>query len=714
MHPNLRSLMAPTSVAIVGASADPETIGGAPLRRLLDFGFSGSIHLVSRREAEISGVPCVASVSSLPLSVDVAVLAVPRAAIPGVLVELADRDVKAAIVFASGFAETGDVGVAEQARIGRIAADRGVALAGPNCLGLINFVEGVPLTFSALTPRAPTRSPGISIVSQSGAMAMALTYAAHSQGVDVAYTVSTGNEAVLSVEDYLPYLIADPMTKVIALLIEQFRDPQRFLVAARAARLAGKPIVAIKAGRSDEAREAALSHTGALAGDFDTIETVVSSEGVLLVDSMDELIDLAALLSGPSSLVQPGTALMSESGSVKTLAIDAASRYGATLTALEPATVARLGSLIPSFAAATNPVDITGQALMEPQLYGDVAQTLLDDTNVGVLIAATMPGTEAQTRDQVDALLPVLAKASKPAIYTFAGGDHPVPGDAEERVRAEGVIVFPSVDRALRAVSHAERQLRLRKWAVESAHSAAAKDGLLKNGTDVDTAWRVVHDESTSKDILRSVGLQVPRSVVVRDPGLAASEAEKLGFPVAAKAVSDLVHKTEANAVVVGIRNKTELAAALTDIAGGVSRAGHLVDGFLIEAMAGAGVDLILGARRDDSWGVVLLLGLGGVMAEAMKDTVLLPNSPSADQIREALSSLRGAALLSGYRGQAAADIESVVTAVQALGQLMRDNLRYVDVDINPLRVMPTGQGALVLDATIIEKGTAEPDGIRS
>ncbi|MEU3892313.1 acetate--CoA ligase family protein [Streptomyces sp. NPDC029041] len=698
---DLAPLISPGSVALVGANADPETIGGAPLRRLLDYGYQGDIHLVSRRETQISDIKCVGTVDALPTGIDVALLAVPSAAVPQVLSDLTRRDIKSAIVYASGFAETGEGGRAAQAHVVDIARAHAIPVSGPNCLGLVNFVDGVPLTFSALQPRRRPPAPGLSIISQSGAMAMALTYAAHAQGVDVAYTVSTGNEAVLAQEDYLDHLSASPMTRVIALLIEQVRHPERFLECARRAREAGKPIIALKAGRSAAARQAALSHTGALAGDYETIETILGSEGVVLVDSMDELIDLASLLVGTETIEKAGTAVMSESGSVKTLALDSAARNGATLADLTPTTVERLDQLIPDFAEATNPIDITGQALLEPSLYGEVARALLDDPNVNLLIASTMPGTEVQTRDQVDALLPVLAAADKPVIYTFAGGGHPVPADLDQAIRAGRVPVFPSFDRALRAVAHAERRLRLAELAEQRGQTA------LPTSTEAAPAGAeavIIRDENASKAALRDAGVRVPAAEFAPDAKAALDRASEIGFPMVAKGVSALVHKTEAGGVVVGIRDRAELERALATIADGIADAGHTLDGYLLEEMVPAGVDLIVGARRDDEWGVVLLVGLGGVLAEATRDTTLLPGVATPQDIVGAFTSLRGAAVLSGFRGRPPVDMEAVVHAVSALGTLMRDNPHYVDVDVNPLRALPVGAGAVALDATIIER----------
>ena len=715
---DLAPLIAPRSVALVGANADPETIGGAPLRRLLDHDYPGDIHLVSRREAQISGITCVRTVDDLPAGVDVALLAVPGPAVPQVLSDLADRKIKSAIVYASGFAETGEAGRAAQTRIADIARAHGIPVNGPNCLGLINFVDGIPLTFSALQPRGRPVAPGLSIISQSGAMAMALTYAAHAQGVDVAYTVSTGNEAVLTQEDYLDHLCTAPMTRAVALLIEQIRQPELFLRCARRAREAGTPIIALKTGRSAAARQAALSHTGALAGDYQTIETVLGAEGVVLVDSMDELIDLASLLVGTKTLARAGAAVMSESGSVKALALDSAARNGTTLARLAPGTVERLGRLVPDFAEATNPIDITGQALLQPSLYGEVARTLLADTDVSLLIASTMPGTEAQTRDQVDALLPVLAAADKPVIYSFAGGAHPVPGGLDQVIRAERVPVFPSVDRALRAVAHAERRLRLVERAEQRGRAgsrAPAETGPNSSYTKPDSAQTgpaaaelVIRDEHTSKNVLRAAGIRVPVAAFAPDASQALDRAPEIGFPLVAKGVSTLVHKTEADAVVVGVRDRAELEKALTSIADGIAGAGHTLDGYLLEEMVPPGVDLIIGARRDDEWGVVLLVGLGGVLAEATRDTALLPGTATAQEILGAFASLRGAVVLQGFRGRPPVDLEAAASAVSALAALVRDDPHYVDVDVNPLRALPAGAGAVALDATIIERVRTE------
>ncbi|BEP13329.1 acetate--CoA ligase family protein [Acidothermaceae bacterium B102] len=681
----MESLVRPRSLAIVGASDDPSSIGGAPLVNLSAFGAVLPVHLVSRSRTEINGSPCLSSIDLLPADVDCAVLVVPAHAAAASLEACGRRGVRAAIVYASGFAETGAAGAAAQQELVDVAARYGMAVAGPNCLGLINFVDGLPLTFGSIAPQAVPASGGLGLVAQSGAMTMALTYAAQAEGVPVSYAISTGNEAVVTLEDYVGFLLEDDHTRCVAVLAEQIRRPREFRRLARRALAYEKPLVLLQAGREGAAAAAAASHTGALAGDYLVIETVLRDCGVVLVDTLDELVDAAGLLTRCARPSAAGIGLVTDSGSVKTLTLDLAAATGFALPELHAATTAHLVEVLPEFATVGNPVDITAQGLNKPSLYGDAAQALLDDDAIGMLLIAAMPGSDRQTGEQVDALLPVLSNVTKPVVYVFMGGAHPIPGGHDARVRAAGIPVLRSPERALRFLG---------KVAASAGARAATEPESVLPGVATTLT------EHASKLLLSAHGLPVPRSALVSDVQGASSAAARLGYPVVLKAqAASMLHKTEAGAVAVGLADDAELRTAFSVMSRRVGGAADL-DGYLVETMAGPGLELIVGARRDPDWGVVLLVGMGGVLAELLSDVVLLPADADESRIRDGLAQLRGHRLLEGFRGAGPVDVDAVVTTVVAVGHLMRDEPGVVEVDLNPLRVFAVG--ASVLDATVM------------
>ena len=448
---SVERVLKPKSIAIVGASADPRAFGNFVLQNLERFGYAGEIHLVSRSSQAINGRPCVSSADALPKGIDLAVLCIPEAGVLDTVRTLGTLGAGAAVIFASGYAEAGDEGRAKQEELARVAADGGVALIGPNCMGFTNFEAGVPVTFEAIAPYPAGGRRGVGVVAQSGAMAANLRDAFMGRGQPITVAVSTGNEANLGIEDYLAWFIADPQTSAIALYVEQVRRPQTFIELARRARAAGKPIVMLMPGKSARAREAAQSHTGALAGDHATASVLLSREGVVVVDSLDELFDTTTILARFPAPPAAGTAVMTASGAVKNITLDFAEDIGLTLPPLTESTIAKLTSLLPDYAVADNPLDYTTIGVRNPGLIGELIDTVLADPNIGSLVLSIMGGPAIAQRDKADHLVPALARATRPAVLAVMGDNNELEGFFTEAIAASGVPFFRSPDRALRA-----------------------------------------------------------------------------------------------------------------------------------------------------------------------------------------------------------------------------------------------------------------------
>ena len=693
---DVATLLRPRSIAIVGVSPEPGSLGGAVLANLEKFGYRGSIHLVSRNRAEIGGRPCLPAIDDLPENIDVAVLAVPAGGIKEAVAACTRRKVAGAIVYAAGFAETGEAGIAEQDAIVRLAHDAGMAFVGPNCIGLTNFADGVPLTYEPLTPLPGSEAPAIGIVAQSGAMASALRPALLSKGLNVSHVVSTGNEASLGAEDFLAFLVEDARTSAVVVFAEQLRHPQRFLAIARRAREVRKPIVMMHPGRSSRARESARTHTGALAGDYAVMTTVIRHEAVVLVDTMEELIDTAELLARFRAPPTAGAAIITNSGAFKGFALDFCETIGLDLPKPEAQTLEALKKVLPPFAAIDNPLDTTGQTIKDPWIFTDSAAALLADERIGSLIVSIVPGGPKQAMAKVDALLPPLTATGKPVAVAVMGDEGPLPAEFVPAFRAKGVPCFRAPERVLRAMAHATDYGR------RLAAGSRASD---MSCPDFELPRRGTLAEYEGKAVIAKLGIPVPRGALARSSAEAQQIAAEIGYPVVLKAqAAALEHKSDAGGVILGICDADALSAAWErlhrDVA--AARPNIALDGVLVEAMGAAGVEMVVGGRRDPHWGPVLLVGLGGIWIEALHDVRLMPADLSAEAIVGEVAKLKGAALLHGLRGRPQADIDALAATVARIGALMHARPEITEIDINPLIVHPKGEGVLALDALLV------------
>lgn len=695
-------LLRPRSIAIVGVSPEPGSFGGAVLANLEKFAFRGDIHLVSRTRSEINGRPCLPSIDDLPEGVDVAVLAVPAGGIKEAVAACVRRKVGAGVVYAAGFAEVGDAGRAEQDDIVRLAHAGGMALVGPNCIGLVNFADGVPLTYDPLTPPAPREAPSIAVVAQSGAMSSALRPALQAKGLNVSHVISTGNEASLGAEDFLDHLVDDTRVDAIVVFAEQLRHPQRFIAIARRARAHKKPIVMMHPGRSARARASARTHTGALAGDYAVMETVIRHEAVLLVGSLEELIDTAELLARFPAPPTSGAAIITNSGAFKGFALDFCETIGLDLPKPSPATLDAVKKVLPPFAAIDNPLDTTGQTIKDPWIFTDSAAALLADDGIGSLIVSIVPGGPKQAMAKVDALLPSLTATTKPVVVAVMGDEAPLPAEFAPALRDKGVPCFRSPERVLRAMAHATAYGgRLAAGAV-AEEPARVEVTLPRRGTLA---------EYEGKATLTQLGIPVPRGTLTTSLADAQKVAAGIGYPVVLKAqAAPLDHKTEAGGVILGIADAAALAAAWERLHLNVAaaRPDVTLDGVLVEAMATPGIEMVVGGRRDPDWGPVLLVGLGGIWIETLRDVQLMPSPPSRDIVLRALTSLKGFGILQGARGAPAADIEALVDAIMKIGALQAARPEVTEIDINPLIVYPQGKGVLALDVLLVTQPAAE------
>jgi acetate---CoA ligase (ADP-forming) len=698
---DLNPLLRPRSIAIVGASPTPGALSACVLNNLERAGYAGPIHPVNPKHETIAGRRCVPSVDELPVGVDCAVLAIPRAGVLEALEACARRRVGAAIVFSAGFAESGDRGREEQAEIGRIARESGMVVEGPNCLGLVNHVDATPLTFVLVRTEAPDPGRGIGLVSQSGAVAAVLGVSLRHRGLKCSYSVSTGNEAACGVEDFVEFLIDDAQTSVIVLVVEQFRQPKRLLDLLASAQDAGKRVVLLHPGSSSAGRASAATHTGAMTADYDVMRVKVERAGALVADTLEELVDVAEIAVRCRTLPSGGAAVFAESGLFKALSLDVCERLGLPLPALTEAGAQALRRVLPPFIPPANPLDVTAQGLVDPDLYKRALPPFLAEAQYGSIVLAIILTDEETSRLKLGPIVSAIEeiRPEKPVLFACMDEGAEVAAGYFDRLRDLGVPVFPSAERALRALA------RL------SARGAGA--GVLGEGGRAGraaTGWKPVLlevgviPEYRAKALLAKAGIPIPAGGLAVTVDEALAIAGRVGYPVALKAqATALPHKTDAGGVALDLKDASALTSAWHAMHAAVysAKPGLILDGLLVEAMGGRGVELIVGARNDSDWGPVLLVGFGGVLAEAFHDVRLLAPDASRAEIVEALLRMKSGALLRGLRGSPPMDVEAAADAVARLGTLVLAAPAIREIEINPLVVYPKGQGAVALDALI-------------
>ena len=683
------------SVAVVGASGSEESIGGRPIKYLRRYGFGGRIYPVTPRHDSIGGLRCHASVRDIPGPVDLAILAVSAARAPKILEDCAAKGIPTVIVFSAGFAELGDDGRAAQARFVERAARLGVRVCGPNSMGTINLRSGLTATFSSVLEHAHQAGP-LALVSQSGMYGAYILAQATALDLGLGLFATTGNEADIELSEVLDHLVRDPETRAVLAYVEQIRDGDAFVRAAETALKEGRPIVIIKVGRSDVGARAARSHTGAIVGSHDIYEAVFRQYGLVSVDTVDEMLDIARLVGHGIFPAGKRVGIVSLSGGAAIMLADACAASGLEVPELPEDVQARLRRRVP-FAGVANPIDATGQLINEPDIYEEFlgALAVREDIDAIVLFFGQMIGyVDGLGSTVVEESVKAARDSGKPFVMVAMPGD----GRAARMLREGGIPHLTDPDRAVRALAalahHVERrETLLRRW-----QTAPAADIAPIPETEADT-------EFAAKRFLAAHGIRTARERLARSPEEAARHAGALGYPVALKVNSpDIAHKTDIGAVRLGLRDAESVESAFDEIARAVEdRAPDAeVRGVLVQEMVPPGVELILGIERDPVFGPMVLCGLGGVHAELLRDFALRRAPVDRETADEMLRELRGYALLEGARGGAVADIDAVVDAVVGLSRIAVGARAWIEeLDINPLIVLPRGGGCVAVDALI-------------
>lgn len=704
-HPHaLDPILRPRSIAVIGASRQPNTIGWQILDNLLRYGFQGPVYPVNPKAAAIHSVPAYPSVGAIGAPVDLAVITVPKDAVIAVARECVAAGVRGLVVISAGFKEVGGAGIERERVLREVIRAAGIRMVGPNCMGVINTEPDVQMnaTFAPITP-----PPGpVAFMSQSGAMGLSVLDYAHSLGIGFSSFVSAGNKADVSGNDCIEYWERDPHTSMILMYLENFGSPRRFVELGRRVTRA-KPICVVKSGRTGAGARAAASHTGALAGAELATDAIIAQAGAIRAQTVEELFDLAMAFSNQPLPQGNRVAIVTNAGGPGIIIADACEAAGMEVARLTPATEAELRAQLPEEASVRNPVDMIASA--RPEGYEFALDCVLRDPNVDAAFAAFVPPLGIQTRHVAEAIVQVNARhPDKPLIAVLMGREGLPAGLAELHEAKVPAYIFPeSAARALGAMWRYREYTRRQPgrpvaFATDDAAVAGILDATLARG----------HHKVSEPDALRileAYGIAVApwRFVPGADPAPlacdAATAARALGFPVALKLVSpDITHKTDAGGVVLDLEDEDAVRRAAREMLGQERqerRTGEDGRGLLVQQMAPPGRETIVGLTRMPGVGAMVMFGLGGVYVEVLRDVVLrlapLLDSDAAHMVR----AVRTAQLLEGIRGEPARDLAALEDALLRVSQLAERHPRIAEMDVNPLLALE--RGAVALDARV-------------
>ena len=676
------------SVALVGLSTDPRKMTGAPLGILQQTGFAGRIFPVNPKAAEIGGLKAWPSIAALPETPDAALIMLPAAACAQALDECAAKGITACVIPSSGFEETEDGAVHAQA-LREAAARHGMAVVGPNCEGLWSVRSRVLLTFGSAARRSVLHHAPIAILSQSGAMAGAVARHLQDSEVGCAYMVSVGNEAVLTIADYLAWMIAQDDVQVVALFIEGLRDGERLLRLIEEATRRGVRIVALKCGNSAAGVEAAASHTGKIASAYAVYHDLLSAAGAVLVDSLTDLIAAAEVLATaplpPRRGAHGGVSVFSIPGGTRAMTADHCDALGVPLATFTRGTVAALAAALPEFGGVENPTDLTGQVLSHPGLFDTCLGHIARDAHTEALIVQVANRGPRDVVERIGLLGDTARAAGVPVIASFLGDALP----AADRAALRRVGVLCARDPA--------EATRFLAW-LYRARDAASRAAPAPRGPATAVARPASWPQTAAW--MEAARIPLPRWCVLPPGTAAAAACAGLAFPVAVKALpEDAEHKTELGLLALNVPHTAGVDAEAARLRRAM---GKPEAGILVQQMAPGGVEVVLAAVRNPDFGPVLAIGLGGVAIELFKDVawLALPTHPAA--VREALARLRLATVLRGFRGKPPADVEALVEAAVRFGDaFIATTPAAAEIEINPLIVLPAGQGVVAVDALI-------------
>jgi acetate---CoA ligase (ADP-forming) len=693
----LEEFFSPRSVAVVGASRQEQKLGYSVLANILEGRFPGKVFPINPGATEILGQACYPRIQDAPGPVDLAVIVVPRDAVAEAMRDCATANVSGAVVITAGFRETGVEGSEKEREIIQIARNAGIRVMGPNCLGVIDTYSSLNATFAAV---APMRG-GISLLSQSGALCTSILDWAQREKVGFSKFVSVGNKADIDEIDLLEAMAADPKTRVVVGYLEGITNGQRFMkVASEISKR--KPIIIMKSGTTAAGQRAVSSHTGSLAGSDAAYDAAFRQAGVVRAYSLEELFDFAVAFARQPVPTGRRVAIVTNAGGPGIMAADACEKNDVQLASFNSQTIDKLRAGLPDAAGLYNPVDVLGDARSDR--YQLAVDAMMRDPNVDSIVVLLTP----QAMTDIEGVGKVVAHAAsrgrKPVLASFMGGERVTPGI--EIMQAQQVPNYPFPERAITSLSTMMAQQEWRHTAkAQTVRFEVDRDkaaAILKQAQD--DGRNALADEE-ARGIIDAYGLRIPRSELATSSNEAVEMAQSIGFPTVMKIASpDILHKTDFGGVRVGQQSSEDVRVAYNLL---MENANHYAPtariwGVTVQEMVAKGREVILGVSHDPQFGHLMMFGLGGIYVEVLKDVVFRVAPITEVDAREMVRGIRSAALLSGVRGEKAADLDAIITSLLRISQLITDFPVIAELDVNPLIVFETGAGATAIDCRML------------
>jgi acetate---CoA ligase (ADP-forming) len=694
----LRTVLDPNSVAIIGASENPNKLGGRPLLYLSRFGYKGRVYPINPKRTEVQGYKAYPSITDLPEAPEVAIVVVPGDAAVEAVGQCALLGVTVAIVMTSGFGETDAVaGKAKEQHMREVGRARGMRVIGPNCQGLANFGSGAILSFSTMYIEAPPQDGPVGIVSQSGAMSVVPYGLLRERGIGVRHSHATGNDCDVSVAELASVVAEDPDLRLLLLYLEGISDTEHLAETARIARERDLPVIALKSGRTAAGQEAARSHTGALANEDRLVDAFLAKHGIWRARDTAELVGSVEMYLKGWKPKGRRLVAISNSGAVCVMAADAATAVGMPMAQIADRTRADLARILPAFATITNPIDITAALLTNSRLFSDILPVLAQDPAadaflIGIPVAGQGYDVDAFARDSAE-----FARATgKPLVAA-------VPQTSvAARFREQGLPVFTTEAEAVAALNQFLSHRELMQNARERGAALARMPHPAVGGSPL--------NEADSLALVARAGVPVVGHRLCKSADEAVAAMAELGAPVVVKGCSsDVVHKSELGLVRVGLDDGQAVRAAYRHMERTLRERGARFDGAIVAKMASGRREMMIGARIDPVFGPVVLMGDGGKYVEAMPDVQVLLSPFNDREVKAALTRLRIAPLLTGVRGESALDVDAFCAAVLAVCRLMMNaESRVSNLDLNPVLVGARGEGCVAVDAVVYTTVTSD------
>jgi acetate---CoA ligase (ADP-forming) len=700
----IHAMLHPRNVVLVGATDKPGNYAERIWNNLIKYKFEGGLYPVNAKRETIWGVPCYKDFVSLPDKPDHVLVLVPARFAVQVIRDAAAAGARSATIVTSGFSELQDEDSQRLAvELQRAVRETGLAVTGPNCLGNLSAGENL---FTNIDDRIVTMEAGaVAIAGQSGAIVMAIRQALEDRGVGVGYMVTTGNEAGLETPDLMAYFAADPSIRVIVVYLEGVRNTKAFRDACKAARAAGKPVIALKLGASEGGRAAAMAHTGALAGSIETFDAISTREGVIRVRGLDELIETTECFVHADPPNGNRLAAVTLSGGKRGLLIDAFYSAGLNFAPLSTDASEKLAKMLGPGSIVGNPLDAGFAAVVDPSVYMQSIKIMIDDPDTDiVVIDAELPKAPHELRERNLRIVDEMAgKASKPVIYISAMSIGFTDFTKDLRKSLPNIAVMQGLDRAVGAIKSLIGYASLAKEVPDIASSSKASARALLEKT-LKTANGAALDEVASKKLLKAYGIPTSKEEIAQSAADAAKIAKKIGFPVVAKVVSaDILHKSDIGGVVLNLNSTAEVKKAFDAITARVKKLKNKpkLEGILIAQQVKADLELVVGASLDAEMGPVVLFGTGGVDIELLKDVALAGAPLDEAEAKQLIGRTKAGVKMKGYRGKPALHEPSAVKALVGLSNLMADaGSRIASIDVNPFLI--NAKTGVAVDALIV------------